>query len=137
MSLCKGQVKIGRKKIKRGSWRFFCKRYLKRNYNFVESEFKNRHKYEILENIKIDNLDFNVDIEFNGVKPKEIELRSIDNVDNHSIELYKNWVGKELNIDMVKNTWSKRSFKWGNISVKLTKISEQDIGCLTLKIRYK
>lgn len=30
MSLCKGKVKIGRKNIKRGSNKFFFKRYLKR-----------------------------------------------------------------------------------------------------------
>ena len=91
MSLCKGQIKIGKKKVKKRTIRFLFQRYLKNNYRYIHSEFNNKYKYEILEPIKIDNLEFFIDLNFNGVNPKEIELRSVDYIDNNEFKLYEEW----------------------------------------------
>ncbi|MDU2325147.1 MAG: hypothetical protein E7D94_10530 [Clostridium perfringens] len=48
MSLCKGNVKIGKKNLKKGTNKYFFKRYLKKNYEFTVSEFKDRNKFELL-----------------------------------------------------------------------------------------
>lgn len=137
MSLCKGQIKIGKRKVKKRTIRFFFERYLKKNYRYTPSEFNNKHKFEILDPIKIDNLDFLIDIDFYGVNPKEIELRSADYIGKDEIKLYEKWVEKNLDIDLESLEWQKRSFKWGTIRAKLTKLHKDDYGCVTVKIRYK
>lgn len=58
MSLCKGKVKIGKKNLKRGTNKYFFKRYLKKNYEFTVSEFKDRNKFELLEPVNVEGLDF-------------------------------------------------------------------------------
>ena len=47
MSLCKGTVKIGKKNLKRGTNKYFFKRYLKKNYDFTVSEFKDRNQLSL------------------------------------------------------------------------------------------
>ncbi|HBI6897035.1 TPA: hypothetical protein K8N32_000672 [Clostridium perfringens] len=137
MSLCKGQIKIGKKKVKRRTIRFFFQRYLKKNYRYVNSEFNNIYKYEILDPIKIDNLDFFIDLNFYGINPKEIELRSVDYVDNNNLKLYEEWIKINLGLDIVNSNSEKIYFKWGTIRVKLTKLNNDDPGCITIKVKYK
>ena len=130
MSLCKGQIKIG-------TIRFLFQRYLKNNYRYIHSEFNNKYKYEILEPIKIDNLEFFIDLNFNGVNPKEIELRSVDYIDNNEFKLYEEWTKRNLGVDIGDLSLQKRSFRWGTIKVKLTKLNKDDPGCITIKLKYK
>ncbi|MBI6108907.1 hypothetical protein ACV3S9_07610 [Clostridium perfringens] len=137
MSLCKGQIKIGKKKVKRRTIRFFFQRYLKKNYRYVNSEFNNIYKYEILDPIKINNLEFFIDLNFNGVNPKEIELRSIDYTNNEDFKLYEEWIKRNLEVDIGELNLQKRSFRWGTIKVKLTKLNKNDPGCITIKFKYK
>ncbi|MDK0538597.1 hypothetical protein P6P39_10725 [Clostridium perfringens] len=137
MSLCKGKVKIGRKNIKRGSNKFFFKRYLKKNYDFTVSEFKDRNKFEILEPVNVEGLDFFVDVEFKGIRPKEIDLRSIDNLEKYQFEKYENWVSNNLGLSLENSKWKNKKFNWGSLSVKLSKIRKEDLGCITIKIIYK
>ena len=137
MSLCKGQIKIGKKTVKKRTIRFLFQRYLKNNYRYIHSEFNNRYKYEILEPIKIDNLEFFIDLNFNGVNPKEIELRSVDYIDNNEFKLYEEWTKRNLGVDIEDLSLQKRSFRWGTIKVKLTKLNKDDPGCITIKIKYK
>lgn len=137
MSLCKGQIKIGKRKVKKRTIRFFFERYLKKNYRYIPSEFNNKHKFEILDPIKIDNLDFLIDIGFYGINPKEIELRSADYIDKDEIKLYEEWVEKNLGVNLESLECQKSSFKWGTIRAKLTKLHKDDHGCVTVKIKYK
>lgn len=137
MSLCKGQIKVGKKKVKKRTIRFLFQRYLKKNYRYIHSEFNNKYKYEILDPIKIDNLEFFIDLNFNSVNPKEIELRSIDYIDNDEFKLYKEWVKRNLGVELGDLKSQKCSFKWGSIWVKLTKLNKDDPGCITIKIKYK
>ena len=124
MSLCKGKVKIGRKNIKRGSNKFFFKRYLKKNYDFTVSEFKERNKFEILEPVNVEGLDFFVDV-------------SIDNLEKYQFEKYENWVSNNLGLSLENSKWKNKKFNWGSLSVKLSKIRKEDLGCITIKIIYK
>ena len=133
----KGQIKIGKKKVKRRTIRFFFQRYLKKNYRYVNSEFNNIYKYEILDPIKIDDLDFFIDLNFYGINPKEIELRSVDYVDNNNLKLYEEWIKINLGLDIVNSNSEKIYFKWGTIRVKLTKLNNDDPGCITIKVKYK
>lgn len=137
MELCKGQIKIGKKKVKRGTIRFFFHRYLKKNHKFHVCEFNDKHKFEILTPVKIDDLDFFVDIDFSGIKPKEIELRSIDELEYEGIRKYNDWAREKLGVDLSSNQWKTRSFRWGTISAKLTKLHKDDNGCITVKLKYK
>ncbi|MDZ4992162.1 hypothetical protein GNF80_04135 [Clostridium perfringens] len=137
MSLCKGQIKIGKRKVKKRTIRFFFERYLKKNYRYIPSEFNNKHKFEILDSIKIDNLDFLIDIDFYGINPKEIELRSIDNIDKDGIKLYEEWVKRKLGVELESFQWQKRSFRWGTIRAKLTRLHKDDYGCVIVKLKYK
>ena len=36
-----------------------------------------------------------------------------------------------------ESKWKKRKFNWGNLSVKLSKIRKDDLGCITIKVVYK
>ncbi|PWX59710.1 hypothetical protein CYK85_13735, partial [Clostridium perfringens] len=100
MSLCKGTVKIGKKNLKRGTNKYFFKRYLKKNYEFTVSEFKDRNKFELLEPVNVEGLDFLVDVEFRGIRPKEIDLRSIDNLEKYQFERYEQWVSNNLGLSL-------------------------------------
>lgn len=137
MSLCEGQIKIGKKKVKKRTIRFLFQRYLKKNYRYKLSEFNNKYKYEILDPIKINNLEFFIDLNFNGVNPKEIELRSIDYTNNEDFKLYEEWIKRNLEVDIGELNLQKRSFRWGTIKVKLTKLNKNDPGCITIKLKYK
>ncbi|ELC8443072.1 hypothetical protein QYB59_002101 [Clostridium perfringens] len=137
MSLCKGKIKIGRKKVKKGTIKFFFKRHLKKNFRFSVSEFNDKNKFEVLETVKVDGLDFFVDVEFKGIKPKEIELRSIDNLDKSQFELYEKWSKEKLGMTLENSKWQNRIFRWGSLNVKLSKIREEDPGCITVKMIYK
>ncbi|MCH1961808.1 hypothetical protein QTH51_10275 [Clostridium perfringens] len=137
MSLCEGQIKIGKKKVKKRTIRFLFQRYLKKNYRYKLSEFNNKYKYEILDPIKINNLEFFIDLNFNGVNPKEIELRSIDYTNNEDFKLYEEWIKRNLEVDIGELNLQKRSFRWGTIKVKLTKLNKNDPGCITIKFKYK
>ncbi len=137
MSLCKGNVKIGKKNIKKRTNKYFFKRYLKKNYDFTVSEFKDRNKFEVLEPVKVDGLDFLVDVEFKGIRPKEIDLRSIDNMEKYQFERYEQWVSNNLGVSLEESKWKKRKFNWGILSVKLSKIRKDDLGCITIKVIYK
>ncbi|MDK0618340.1 hypothetical protein P5F24_10445 [Clostridium perfringens] len=137
MSLCEGQIKIGKKKVKKRTIRFLFQRYLKKNYRYKLSEFNNKYKYEILDPIKINNLEFFIDLNFNDVNPKEIELRSIDYTNNEEFKLYEEWIKRNLEVDIGELNLQKRSFRWGTIKVKLTKLNKDDPGCITIKLKYK
>lgn len=137
MSLCKGSIKIGKKNIKKRTNKYFFKRYLKKNYDFTVSEFKDRNKFELLEPVNVEGLDFFVDVEFKGIRPKEIDLRSIDNMEKYQFERYEQWVSNNLGVSLEESKWKKRKFNWGNLSVKLSKIRKDDLGCITIKVVYK
>lgn len=137
MSLCKGQIKIGKKKVKKRTTRFFFKRYLKKNYRYISSEFNNKHKFEVLDPVKIENLNFYIDLDFYGVNPKEIELRSVDHIEKGEIKHYEEWVRKNLGVELDSFEWKKRSFRWGTVMAKLTKLHKDDYGCVTVKLKYK
>ncbi len=48
-----------KKNLKRGTNKYFFKRYLKKkNYEFTVSEFKDRNKFELLEPVNVEGLDF-------------------------------------------------------------------------------
>lgn len=137
MNLCKGKIKIGRKKVKRRTIKFFFKRHLKKNFKFSVSEFKDKNKFEVLEAVNVEGLDFFVDVEFNGIRPKEIELRSIDNLDKDQFRKYEEWTKDKLGIQLENSKWKNRIFKWGSLNVKLSKLREEDPGCVTVKMIYK
>lgn len=137
MSLCKGKIKIGRKKVKKGTIKFFFKRHLKKNFKFSVSGFKEKNKFEVLDVVKVDGLDFFVDVEFNGIRPKEIELRSIDNLDKNQFEQYEKWSEEKLGIQLENSKWKNRVFRWGSLNAKLSKLREEDPGCITVKMIYK
>lgn len=137
MSLCKGKVKIGKKNLKRGTNKYFFKRYLKKNYEFTVSEFKDRNKFELLEPVNVEGLDFFVDVEFKGIRPKEIDLRSIDNLEKYQFERYEQWVSNNLGLSLENSKWKNKRFNWGNLSVKLSKTVKEDLGCITIKVVYK
>lgn len=137
MSLCKGQIKIGKRKVKKRTMRFFFERYLKKNYRYTASEFNNKYKFEVVDPVKIDNLDFLIDIDFYGINPKEIELRSIDYIGKDEIKFYEEWVKRNLGVELESLEWQKRSFRWGTIRAKLTRLHKDDHGCVTVKLKYK
>ena len=108
MSLCKGTVKIGKKNLKRGTNKYFFKRYLKKNYEFTVSEFKDRNKFELLEPVNVEGLDFLVDVEFRGIRPKEIDLRSVDNLEKYQFERYEQWISNNLGISLENSKWKNK-----------------------------
>ena len=59
---------------------------------------------------------------FNGVNPKEIELRSIDYIDNNEFKLYEEWTKRNLGVDIEDLSLQKRSFRWGRNKSKINKI---------------
>lgn len=101
------------------------------------SEFKDRNKFELLEPVSVEGLDFFVDVEFKGIRPKEIDLRSIDNMEKYQFERYEQWVSNNLGVSLEESKWKKRKFNWGNLSVKLSKIRKDDLRCITIKVIYK
>lgn len=107
MSLCKGTVKIGKKNLKRGTNKYFFKRYLKKNYEFIVSE-KDRNKFELLEPVNVEGLDFLVDVQFRGIRPKEIDLRSIDNLEKYQFERYEQWISNNLGISLENSKWKNK-----------------------------
>lgn len=137
MSLCKGQIKVGKKKVQKRTIRFFFERYLKKNYRYTTSEFNNKHKFEVLDPVKIEDLNFYIDLDFYGVNPKEIELRSVDHLGKEAIKDYECWVRKHLGVELENFKWQKRSFRWGTISAKIIKLHKDDYGCVTVKLKYK
>lgn len=128
---------MGKKNIKKRTNKYFFKRYLKKNYDFTVSEFKDRNKFELLEPVSVEGLDFFVDVEFKGIRPKEIDLRSIDNMEKYQFERYEQWVSNNLGVSLEESKWKKRNFNWGNLSVKFSKIRKDDLGCITIKVVYK
>lgn len=136
MNLYKGQIIIKKKKITKNSLRFFLKSYLKKNYSFFEIKNKKKYIYELIEEIKIDNLYFNIVIIFYGIKIKCIKLRSIENISENDITLYKKWIESNLKIKFIEDRWISRHFKWGKLNFKFVRINRYDVGCITVTIIY-
>ena len=76
-------------------------------------------------------------MEFKGIRPKEIDLRSIDNLEKYQFERYEQWVSNNLGISLENSKWKNKRFNWGNLNVKLSKTVKEDLGCITIKVVYK
>ena len=76
-------------------------------------------------------------MQFRGIRPKEIELRSIDNLEKYQFERYEQWVSNNLGISLENSKWKNKKFNWGNLNVKLSKTVKEDLGCITIKVVYK
>ncbi|MDG6879467.1 hypothetical protein Cp4447_01148 [Clostridium perfringens] len=76
-------------------------------------------------------------MEFRGIRPKEIDLRSIDNLEKYQFERYEQWVSNNLGISLENSKWKNKEFNWGNLNVKLSKTVKEDLGCITIKVVYK
>ncbi len=76
-------------------------------------------------------------MEFKGIRPKEIDLRSIDNLEKYQFERYEQWVSNNLGISLENSKWKNKKFNWGNLNVKLSKTVKEDLGCITIKVIYK
>lgn len=76
-------------------------------------------------------------MEFRGIRPKEIDLRSIDNLEKYQFERYEQWVSNNLGISLENSKWKNKKFNWGNLNVKLSKTVKEDLGCITIKVVYK
>ncbi len=57
----------------------------------------------------MEGLDFFVDVEFKGIRPKEIDLRSVDNLEKYQFERYEQWVSNNLGISLENSKWKKKS----------------------------
>ena len=76
-------------------------------------------------------------MEFRGIRPKEIDLRSIDNLEKYQFERYEQWISNNLGISLENSKWKNKKFNWGNLNVKLSKTVKEDLGCITIKVVYK
>ncbi|MDV5116058.1 hypothetical protein R2Q93_14635 [Clostridium perfringens] len=76
-------------------------------------------------------------MEFKGIRPKEIDLRSIDNLEKYQFERYEHWISNNLGISLENSKWKNKKFNWGNLNVKLSKTVKEDLGCITIKVVYK
>ncbi|MGU8120568.1 hypothetical protein ACV3S7_06240 [Clostridium perfringens] len=76
-------------------------------------------------------------MEFKGIRPKEIDLRSIDNLEKYQFERYEQWISNNLGISLENSKWKNKKFNWGNLNVKLSKTVKEDLGCITIKVVYK
>ena len=76
-------------------------------------------------------------MEFRGIRPKEIDLRSIDNLEKYQFERYEQWISNNLGISLENSKWKNKKFNWGNLNVKLSKTVKDDLGCITIKVVYK
>ena len=76
-------------------------------------------------------------MEFKGIRPKEIDLRSIDNLEKYQFERYEQWISNNLGISLENSKWKNKRFNWGNLNVKLSKTVKEDLGCITIKVVYK
>lgn len=76
-------------------------------------------------------------MEFRGIRPKEIDLRSIDNLEKYQFERYEQWISNNLGISLEDSKWKNKKFNWGNLNVKLSKTVKEDLGCITIKVVYK
>ncbi|HHD2785430.1 TPA: hypothetical protein ACOTHR_002967, partial [Clostridium perfringens] len=69
--------------------------------------------------------------------PKEIDLRSIDNLEKYQFERYEQWISNNLGLSLENSKWKNKRFNWGNLNVKLSKTVKEDLGCITIKVVYK
>ncbi|MDU6895272.1 MAG: hypothetical protein E6389_07685 [Clostridium perfringens] len=76
-------------------------------------------------------------MEFKGIRPKEIDLRSIDNLEKYQFERYEQWISNNLGLSLENSKWKNKRFNWGNLNVKLSKTVKEDLGCITIKVVYK
>lgn len=76
-------------------------------------------------------------MEFKGIRPKEIDLRSIDNLEKYQFERYEQWISNNLGLSLENSKWKNKKFNWGNLNVKLSKTVKEDLGCITIKVVYK
>ena len=76
-------------------------------------------------------------MEFKGIRPKEIDLRSTDNLEKYQFERYEQWISNNLGISLENSKWKNKKFNWGNLNVKLSKTVKEDLGCITIKVVYK
>jgi len=47
-------------------------------------------------------------VQFRGIRPKEIDLRSIDNLEKYQFERYEQWISNNLGISLENSKWKNK-----------------------------